>query len=252
MATKKQEQAEIRPIIFDEEPYSVLLSLQGGGEIKSIDGDKLGDSFSCFVLRASVFYGLPSWDKGDPDKGREPSPDFWTQLLFVPCVSPTADNKLVQKVSDRTVCQLFKRGKHLASFSAACKTTRSNEDLEDMALELGIEGLQPWRLVVWTPEFIGKTNKHGSYSALKWIWNLPVGEQIVTYTRVVQMYRDYSVNPLELEYEVDQNLLCLDTLAPQDKREFKRLIAAKNQPTLEAASEALILAPRQVEQAQEA
>lgn len=250
--TAQNQDREIKPIIFDDEPYSVLISLQGSGGIKSVDDEKLGENFSCFVLRASVFYGLPSWDKGDPKKGKLPTPDFWTQLLFVPTHSEKADNKLYSKVSDRTVCQIFKRGRHLSGFNAACKTTRSCEELEDMVAGLGMPDLQAWRLVVWTPEFIGKSNEHGSYSALKWWWNLPTGDkQLATYQRVIKMYRDFTVNPLELEYEVDPKLINLDALEVEEKRAFKRMISARNQPSLPEVANALQMPVKTVEQVAE-
>jgi hypothetical protein len=251
MATNKSESSPVlRPIIFDEEPFSVLVSLAGDGGIKGVDDEKLGDNFSCFVLKTNLWYGLPGWDKGDPEQGKIPQPDFWTQLLFVPTEAVKADNKLYNKVSDRTVCQLFKRGRHLATFSAACKTTRNEQKLDTQLDELAIDGLQAWQLVVWTPEFTGKSNKYGSYSALKWWWNMPEGKQVETQQRIIQMYRDYSINPLELEYEVDPGLLNLDALEPEEKRNFKRLIATQNQPTLlQGAAQAFSALPQATETA---
>jgi hypothetical protein len=244
MATSKSNTPALRPIIFDDEPFNVLASLQAVGGLRGVDDEKLGDNFSCFVLKTNLWYGLPSWDKGDPEKGRHPKPDFWTQILFVPTFAATGnvDDKLVNKVSDRTVCQLFKRGRHLQSFHAACKTTRNETKLDVLLDELQVEGLQAWQLVVWTPQFTPKTSKEGfSYSALKWWWNLPEGEkQLETQSRVIQMFKQFGVDPLELDYEVDAGLLNLDALKPEQKKQFKQLIAAENQPALGEVAKAFL------------
>jgi hypothetical protein len=246
MTAKKITSAQqIRPILFDEEPFNVLISLSGSGALKGVDDEKLGDNFSCFVLKTNTWYGIPGWDKGDEATGREPSPDFWTQVLFVPTEGIKADNKLFAKVSDRTVCQLLKRGRHLSTFQAATKTTRNEVKLDILLDELAVEGLQAWQLVVWTPEFIGKTNKHGSYSALKWWWNLPEGRQLETQQRVIQVYKTLGLDPLELEYEAGPGLLNLSSLEPSEKREFKKMIASQNQPAL-LQSAVQALAPRLV------
>lgn len=252
MATAKDQSnnsTELRPIIFDDEPFNVLVSLAGSGGIKGVDDEKLGDNFSCFVLKTNLWFGLPAWDKGDPENGKEPKADFWTQLLFVPTEGIKADNKLYSKVSDRTVCQLFKRGRHLTTFSAACKTTRNESKLDTMLDELKIDGLQAWQLVVWTPEFIGKSNKYGNYSALKWWWNMPEeGKQQVTQQRIIQLYKTFGTNALELEYDVDPGLLNLDTLEPEEKRNFKKMIAAQNQPALlQGVAQAFAALPQQTE-----
>jgi len=252
MTTKKTEQTKkLRPIIFDDEPFNVLVSLAGSGGIRGVDDEKLGDNFSCFVLKTNLWYGLPKWDKGDPEQGKVPQSDFWTQLLFVPTEGIKADNKLYSKVSDRTVCQMFKRGRHLNTFSAACKTTRNEVKLDDLLDELNIPELQAWQLVVWTPEFVGKSNKHGNYSALKWEWSMPEGErQLETQSRIIKMYQEFGTNPIELEYEIDPGLLNLDTLEPEEKRKFKKLIASQNQPILLGeAAQAFAALPQQIEQA---
>jgi hypothetical protein len=243
MAVNKSESPVLRPIIFDDEPFNVLISLQGDGALKGVDDEKLGDNFSCFVLKTNLWYGLPGWDKGDEATGRLPKSDFWTQILFVPTEAVKADNKLYSKVSDRTVCQLFKRGRHLASFSASCKTTRNEPKLDKQLDELNIPGLQAWQLVVWTPEFLKKSNKHGSYSALKWWWNMPEGRQIETSQRIIQMYQQFGLNPMELDFEIDPGLLNLDALEPTEKQSFKKMIARQNQPELmQGAVQAISLA----------
>ncbi len=246
MATSKTNEVKIDPIFFDDEPFDVLVNLQSSAGLKSIDDERLGDNFSCFVLKTSEAVGIPSWDKGDPDKGIEPKPDLYTQILFVPTYSvvDNIDNKLYNKVGDRTVCRIFKKGRQLANFKAAGKTTRSGpnaKELNDLVKEINVPELEAWQLVVWTPQFTPKTSKDGHpYSGMKWWWNMPQGPQLETQQRIIQMYKTFGVRPMELDYEVDPGVILLDNLKHEEKREVKKLIAAQSRPALKEVADVLL------------
>lgn len=248
---------KLKPIIMEDTPYTVLVSCAAGGGIRSSSDDSLGTSVTGFVLRRTDFWGIPPWDKGKeaevhPKTGeilepeQPPENDQWSCLLFVP--TEGEDDKLFKMVSDRTVCSIFKRTRHLATFNDACKTVRNNDSLDELAtsinqyLKISEENLKrvyAHNLVPWTMQFIPKSaGANKNYSKLKWWWWEKMSErQKETQSRVVEFIKTWGVEPLELDYEPAPGLFNLSALTPAERREHRKSIAAAKTPTFPSQAE---------------